>query len=102
MISLSYHIKNTGKTDLNLQNMYFEIVYGDGYRFKSDDLSEYHYLKNENWENYAPDCYIILPLNNREYRACIEVPAEVFENTDAPLKFELHTSSETVFTYNIR
>lgn len=88
MITVYFKIKNNGKEELDLYKWSYDIVYKDGFKFSKDGISK-HYLSNGNWVS-DQNGRCIAPLTSKEYCSFIEVPKEVYENTEDPLLFTIH------------
>lgn len=99
LISFSYTVKNNGKSDCDLSLWKIDFRYGDGYRFTTENLDRFSCYADWEWKtDHNVNCYVA-PLTSKEYRAYIEVPAEVMENKDTPLQAQLHIGSQTLYEF---
>lgn len=108
-LSYSFNIKNNGKNDIDMRRSLIQIDYNNGYTYEAT-LNEYYALTDGKWEWRLSSNSVLTPLSTRKYRGYFEVPLEVFENTDKPLKLNVQIyvkegntfNKATTLTYTIR
>ena len=97
LVSFSYVLKNTSKVEIDLARHQWklDIVYGEGYVFSSEVFDNQMRWLGDEWTNLQPEIRYVAPLSSKEARGYIEVPLEVFENAEEPLKVVIHLATET-------
>lgn len=119
MVSYSYTINNVGKEEIDTVLWTIELDYNDGYTYESETLDNDAFLSDGEWKTTTAG-RTVAPLATKESRGFLEVPLEVSENTEAPLKVNVHIFTvtdnkeeaaknlggvnykETIVTYNVR
>ena len=119
MVSYSHTINNVGKEEIDTVLWTIELDYNDGYTYESETLDNDAFLSDDEWKTTTAGRKIA-PLATKESRGFLEVPLEVSENTEAPLKVNVHIFTvtenkeetaknlggvnykETIVTYNVR
>lgn len=96
LVSFSYILKNTGKNEYNIgqSKCTLDVVYGDGYTFSKELDADYRYIDGS-WSKLYPDLSLIAPLTEKVGRGYLEVPLEVYENTEETLKVNVNLAVET-------
>lgn len=119
MVSYSHTINNVGKEEIDTVLWTIELDYNGGYTYESETLDNDAFLSDDEWKATTAG-RTIAPLATKESRGFLEVPLEVSENTEAPLKVNVHIFTvtddkeeattnlggvnykETIVTYNVR
>lgn len=95
-----YTVKNIGKSDVIVPYKMFKLNYNNGYEFKEDNYRTYYYSFDTS--SFVFHENELSPLSKaKPCQTCIEVPVEVKDNIDAPLKLEITVDNKT-YVYNIR
>ncbi len=95
-----YTVKNVGTSKVYAPYKMLKLVYNNDYEFYEDAFDTYYYSFDTN--SFVVNDNELAPLSQaKPCQTCIEVPAEVKENADSPLKLEITVDEET-YVYNIR
>lgn len=97
-----YTVKNIGKSEVNVPYHMLKLVYNNEYEFKETAESGDTYYYSSDTHSYVyHDTALPVLSEAKPCQTYLEVPAEVKENSDAPLKLEITIDEET-YVYNIR
>ncbi len=100
-VAIAYTLNYIGKTSLRWTPA-ISVDYNDGYTFSDAAYlnSNVIYKEYEKWHNNTS--IVLEPLSpEREFRFVFDVPKEVIENTDAPVKINISLDGSQ-YTYSIR
>lgn len=100
-VSIAYTLNYIGKTSLTWTPA-ISVDYNDGYTFSGAAYSNstVMYKEDEKW-NTSTSIALEPLAPEREFRFVFDVPREVMENTDAPVKINISLDGSQ-YTYSIR
>lgn len=97
-----YTVKNVGKSKVTVPYRMIKLIYNNDYEFKEESGLGYTYCYSFDTHSFVFNETELPPLSQaKPCQTCIEVPIEVRDNNDSPLKLELTVDEET-YVYNIR
>lgn len=97
-----YTVKNIGKTEVSVPYHMLKLVYNDGYEFKETAETGDTYCYSFDSHSYVSNANDLPVLSQaKPCQTYLEVPVEVRDNKEAPLKLEIRVNEET-YVYNIR
>ena len=97
-----YTVKNIGKTEVSVPYHMLKLVYNDGYEFKETAETGDTYCYSFDTHSYVYNDTVLPVLSQaKPCQTYLEVPVEVRDNNDAPLKLEITVNEET-YVYNVR
>ncbi len=97
-----YTVKNIGKSEVNVPYHMLKLVYNNDYEFKETAESGDTYCYSFDTHSYVYNATVLPVLSQaKPCQTYLEVPVEVRDNNDAPLKLEITIDEET-YVYNLR
>lgn len=97
-----YTVKNIGKTKVNVPYKMLKLVYNNEYEFKEKDGFGGTYYYSFDTHSFVFNANELSTLSQaKPCQTCIEVPVEVRDNKDAPLRLEVTVDKDT-YEYNLR